>query len=220
MTRPHRSHAQIAVLGILASWSMAAPAQAPQRQADGWADDPPALATLVSFARSESELRVAVERYLADKAALERRYEVQYSPTRSARLRAFHTGWQRRLTELDFDALNREGKVDYVLLRDRIAFDLALLDLGDRRWNEMAALLPFTDSIRVLQESRFDRRRAEPRATAARLDAIARQVDSLSRALVADSHDVSGIVRRAGVTPTIAFRAATHVETLRRELAA
>ncbi len=36
---------------------------------DGWDDDPPELASLVTFARGESDLRVAVVRYLEDKAA-------------------------------------------------------------------------------------------------------------------------------------------------------
>jgi uncharacterized protein (DUF885 family) len=186
--------------------------------ASGWADDPPALEALVAFARSGSDLRVAVERYLADKAAIERRYPVAYSPARLARLRTLQQDWQRRLREADFDALNREGKIDYLLLRDRLAFDLSLVALDERRWSEMAALLPFADSIRLLQETRFNRQRAEPRATAARLDAIARDADTLARQLAADSHDTSGLVRRPVITTTVAFRAATQVDTLRAVL--
>src|SRR5688500_12419490 len=41
----------------------------------GWSGDPPAIAALVDAARTESDLRVAVTRYLADKAAIERRYD-------------------------------------------------------------------------------------------------------------------------------------------------
>ncbi|HEX9565520.1 MAG TPA: DUF885 family protein [Gemmatimonadaceae bacterium] len=196
-----------------------AQAQTAQAPVAGWADDPPALTSLVAFARTESDLRVAVDRYLADKAALERRYEVQYSPVRVARLRQFHEGWQRRLNELDFDALNREGKIDWVLLRDRITHDLALLTLHERRWREIAPLLPFADSIRLLQETRLGRQRAEGRATGARLDAIAREVGSLTSTLVADGRAAGGIVRRPDITPTIAWRAAVHVDTLRRVLA-
>src|SRR5690554_4421953 len=47
---------------------------------DGWAEDAPALTSLVDFARGESDLRIAVERYVADRAAIRRRYEVPYSP--------------------------------------------------------------------------------------------------------------------------------------------
>ena len=52
-----------------------------------WSSDPPALADLVQFAQGESDLRVAVTRYVQDRAAILRRYEVQYSPLRAERLR-------------------------------------------------------------------------------------------------------------------------------------
>lgn len=185
---------------------------------DGWASDPPSLGSLATLARSESDLRVAVGRYLADKAAIERRYEVLYSPVRSGRLRTFLDSWQRQLQALDFTSLNREGQLDFLLLRDRVAFDRAQLDLAGRRWTEMASLLPFADSVRLLQEERHDRRRADPRASAARLDAIASQATALTRALAADSHDANGLLRREGITRTIAWRAAAHVDTLRRVL--
>jgi len=42
----------------------------------GWAEDAPVLASLVEFTRSESDLRVAVIRYVEDKASIGRRYEV------------------------------------------------------------------------------------------------------------------------------------------------
>ena len=80
------------------------------RPKGGWSDDPPALASLVDAARTESDLRVAVDRYLLDKAAIERRYEVPYSPARLARLRTFYQGWTRRLADADFNALNPEGR--------------------------------------------------------------------------------------------------------------
>src|SRR5262245_42194969 len=72
-------------------------------------DSATALAPLVGGAASE--LRDVVERYAADRAALFRRYDADYSPARRARLRAFYTGWRARLGELDFDALSQEGKV-------------------------------------------------------------------------------------------------------------
>jgi uncharacterized protein DUF885 len=149
----------------------------------GWADDPPALASLVSFAHDESDLRIAVTRYLQDIAALERRYPVPYSPAREARLMKLHEGWQARLGELDFAALNFEGQLDYIALRNRIQYNIEKLRLEQERGSQMAALLPFADSIRLLQEQRFDRKRIEPRSAGATLDAIAKQASGLARAL-------------------------------------
>ena len=88
------------------------------------------LPSLVAFARTESDLRVAVDRYLLDKAAIERRYEVPYSPVRQRGCATFSLAWQKRLAEADFNGLNAEGKIDFVLLRNRIEYDLAMLALG------------------------------------------------------------------------------------------
>ena len=52
-------------------------------------DQPPTLEALVDFGRGQSDLRVAVDRYREDRAALLRRYDVSYSPVRRDRMRAF-----------------------------------------------------------------------------------------------------------------------------------
>jgi hypothetical protein len=149
----------------------------------GWADDPPALAPLVEFAGAESTLRVAVLRYAQDVAAVKRRYPVAYSPARIERLRKLADGWRQRLESLDFAALNFEGQVDYLALRNRILHDLELARLDEQRAAQMAPLLPFFEDIRLLQEQRFDRKRVEPRVAAATLDKVTRQVGELTKAL-------------------------------------
>jgi hypothetical protein len=149
----------------------------------GWADDPPALSTLVEFARGESTLRTAVQRYVQDVAGLQRRFPVDYSPARIARLRKLAEGWKQRLAELDFASLNAEGRVDYIALRNRIDYDLERLKLEDQRAAQMAPLLPFFDDVRLLQEQRYDRNRVDPRAAAATLDQVTRTLNDLVKAL-------------------------------------
>ena len=147
----------------------------------GWADDPPALGSLVSFARGESDLRTVVTRYTQDRAALDRRYPVAGSAERIARFRAFAEGWRKQLPQLDFDALNYEGQLDYITLRNRIEYDLASLELIEARSAEIAPLLPFFDGLRGLVENRFDRKRADPQTTARMLDHAAKQARELTK---------------------------------------
>jgi len=187
---------------------------------DGWAGDPPVLSSMVDFARSESDLRVAIRSHVEDREGIERRYPVLYSPTRIARLREFHRGWQRRLAELDFDSLNHEGQIDYLLLRNRLAFALEMLELDERRADEMAPLIPFFDEIRRLDETRLDRKRAEPREAAATIDGIAKTATSLAEALKADAKaSPSGLAEREGLSKVVAMRAANQVEHLKQRLA-
>jgi len=150
--------------------------------AAGWADDPPALSTLVDFARDESNLRTAVTRYLQDKAALQRRYPVDYSPARTERLRKLAEGWKQQLAALDFGTLNFEGQIDFVTLRNRVEYDLEQLKLEDQRAAQIKPLLPFFDDIRRLQEDRYDRKPLNARAAAATLDKLANQANDLAKA--------------------------------------
>jgi hypothetical protein len=149
----------------------------------GWADDPPELPSLVEFARGESSLRIAVVRYTQDIDALERRYPVHFSPARIARLRTLHEGWRQKMEKLDFAALDREAQVDFIALRNRIAYSLDSLELEEQRAAQVGPLLPFYDDIRKLQEERFDRKPVEARSAAAILDRITKQANELTKQL-------------------------------------
>ena len=204
---------------LLLAWAPAA-AQTPQVDVpDGWAADPPVLASLVEFGRDESDLRIVIERFLEDEGAVGRRYPVPFSPERHARFRAFYEGWQDRLEALDFDGLNEEGQIDYILLRNRLTYALETLALDQERWEQIASLAPFNDDIRRLQEARFDRTRVVPREAASTLDALAQQVSALTRRLVDEGRRTGGVVSRPGITPAAAWRAAGHVRAMRDVLA-
>ena len=184
----------------------------------GWEEDPPKLSSFIEFTKSESNLRIAVKRYIEDKASIKRRYEVLFSPVRHQRLRDFHRAWQKRLKELDFDALNHEGQIDYITLRNRIEYDLEMIKLAERRAIEISPLLPFGDKIRLLQENRHDRNRVDPKVAAATLDEIANQINSLTNTLIAESKETGGMVIRSGISSNTAWTAARQIEHLRTVL--
>ncbi len=203
-------------LAVMVSILLLPPAGAEAQWAqagEGWAEEIPDLNALVAF--DHSDLAVAVNRYSGDRAAIMRRYEVQYSPVRIARLRDFYRGWQDRLQDLDFNSLNRDGQLDYIMLRNRLRFELQMLDVDERNFQEIAGLVPFHDDIRLLQEDRHNRQDVDPRPVADLLDSMARQVQGLTASLIAEPRDADGMVSRPGVTPVIAFRAANHVNHLR-----
>jgi uncharacterized protein (DUF885 family) len=200
--------------GSLASQDAASTAAA----MDGWADDPPSLTALVEHAQNESELRNVLDRYRLDLAALNRRYPIDYSPARRARLDKFYGGWQARLSELDFDALSQEGRIDYILLRNWIRFDREMLRLDEERWAEIAPLVPFAGRLRQLREEQFDRVRADPRQTAETMNAVAAEIEALTRGLA--EAKTSGDMPSSGgdYTPATAARAAAYVRQLQREV--
>jgi hypothetical protein len=128
--------ARTTVLALLVGLPATVQAQAPRTGAvPGWAEDPPAPRPLVEFARAQSELRAVVEAFSSGRAALlrqlppARRGGADAPPTAEsiATQRRWYESWQRELATVDFAALSAEGKVDYVLLRNRIDFELAML---------------------------------------------------------------------------------------------
>jgi len=180
----------------------------------GWEGDPPKLSSLIEFTKSESNLRIAVKRYIEDKASIKRRYEVLLSPVRHKRLREFHRAWQKRLKELDFDELNHEGQIDYIALSNQIKYDLEMIKLAELQAKQIAPLLPFGDKIRLLQENRHDRQRVDPKVAAATLDEIANQISSLTNLLISQGKKTDGIVVRNDISPINAWRATKQIQHL------
>lgn len=184
----------------------------------GWADDIPSPGSLIAFANAESDLRTVVTRYVQDRAAIGRRFPVDGSPARIARQRTFTDGWKRRLAEVDFSALNVEGQIDYITLRNRIDYDLASLKLAEERAAEVAPLLPFFDAARLLVEQRFDRKRADPAETARTLDKITKQARDLTKLLAARKPGTPLKIGAKELNNVAPLRAADILQHLREDL--
>ncbi|HSG81871.1 MAG TPA: DUF885 family protein, partial [Gemmatimonadota bacterium] len=155
-----------------------------------------------------------VQLYALDRAALLRRYDVEYSAARRARLRAFYDDWSARLERIDFDALSQEGRVDYVLLGNELRYERSLLDREERLYQEMTPWLPFASTIAELQEARRRMEPVDPQPVAARLAELARQVDSI-QADKAEAMRGEAVDRR---TRVVARRAANLLSELRETL--
>lgn len=166
---------------------------------------------------SQSELAPVLERYTTDRAVLLRRYDTEWSPERRTRLRDFYQGWQQQLAAADFGALGTEGRIDHVLLANRLRYELALLDREQTQLEEMGGLLPFADAAMELQRSRRRLEKVDAPAVARRLTAIAKQVDSVRRAVDASLRPDSSS-RRARPTAIVAYRSMNTLADLRRTL--
>jgi uncharacterized protein (DUF885 family) len=132
---------------------------------------------------ASSELTALVERYTLDRQALQRRYAQEFSADRYARLTRFYKDWQAELSAVPFDTLGIEGRIDAVLLANRIDYELRLLT-RERAWvAETASLLPFAAKVTSLIEGRQRLDDLKPQQAAATLDEIARAAESALKAL-------------------------------------
>jgi uncharacterized protein (DUF885 family) len=166
---------------------------------------------------SVSELRDLVTRYTTDRAALLRRFSVEHSQEQGDRLREFHNAWLAQLGHIAFAKLSQEGKVDYVLMKGRLTYELRLLDRDRTLMLETAPLIPFAETIGHLHETRRRMVTVDPRAAAVTLDSIRGQIDQVRRAVEA------GLKPDAGpgsikTTRIVALRASEHAAALRQTL--
>ena len=168
---------------------------------------------LTGLDAATSELRDLVVRFSADGQALHRFHDVAGSSERRARTRAFYEAWLAALPRIDFNGLSQEGRVDYVMLRNHIAYQLMLLGREERRAQETDALVPFAPSIIGLQEDRQKLDFITADSAVAALRRIQAQVDDARTTL-----DARIAARTTGIAPLTAVRAAQRVDVLRSTL--
>jgi len=164
-------------------------------------------------------VRALIERYSADRQNLRRFYDAPLSETAWTRREQFLRECHYALEAIDFDGLDQDGRIDYLLLRNELRFQLATLDHERHRLDEMRGLLPFAGTIIELQETR---RRLEP------IDppALARTLADLAETVKATQKDVQAAVdaddededEGTSWKPTVANRAAGAADDLRNTL--
>ena len=127
---------------------------------------------------AESELRDLVERYTTDREALARRYPVESSPERFARLARFYDEWRARVEAVDFEPLGFEGRIDHVLLRTGIDYQKRLLAREEGFIRETSALLPFAEDALDLNDARLRMETMDAAKAGAALDLLAERIDA------------------------------------------
>ncbi len=126
-----------------------------------------------------SELKPVIERYDVDLRNLNRVFAMAGSYTRHTRLENFYAEQLRLLDGINFDTLSQPGKVDYLLLRERLKREQAQLAGEARAEEEVAVLIPFQQTIIGLEESRRRMETIDPQKSAV---TVAKLADDLAAA--------------------------------------
>ena len=178
---------------------------------DSALDSTPDLDALVSFEQSVSDFRMALIRYREDRQALQRRYDTPISTDGFNRMEAFLNDWLDALVDADFDRLNREGQIDYVLLRNRIEFELETLRQERQVVDALEPLLPYMADLLALHEAWRDREPVDGRAVADLLNDSAKHAEFLTASIEKGN-------RNEGIETVLAMRAAQFVRSVKRSM--
>ncbi|MFO1077891.1 MAG: DUF885 family protein [Planctomycetota bacterium] len=177
---------------------------------------PPSCARIVSAlclaaaVAAQSPMRERIELFGADLADLGRRYDVPMSDEGDRRLGERLAQEQRELLAVDFEALDRDARVDWLLLDNHVRAELS--HRADRRARdaEVTAQLPFARTIVALGEARRRLEAVEPQQAASDVAAVGEGVAAVQRALRDGSF--------AKVAPPALLRLADRTADLRRVL--
>jgi len=131
----------------------------------------------------QSEMRAAIERYVADRGSLARFYTVEASSTRQSRLKQFYSDWLATIGRLNFDSMSQDGRVDYLLFKNHLDHELRQLEIQSKALAEIASLVPFAQTITNLEDSRRRMEAVDSPKTATLLTRMARQIDETSKAV-------------------------------------
>ena len=141
----------------------------------------PATVAMDDLDTSRSEMRALIERYIQDRGSLLRVYPLRLSPARSERMKRFHTEWRDKLAALNFANMSNDGRVDYVLFKNHLDYELLQLDIESKRREEMAPLIPFSAAIIELEETRRAMQPVDSRRAADVLNKLKAQIAETQR---------------------------------------
>ena len=159
---------------------------------------------------SRSEMRATIERYTADRAIQNRSAPIDFSALHISRMKQFYAEWLASLERINFDAMGQDGRIDYLLFRNQLEYELRQVDTRSKNFAETAPFLPFAQTIIDLEESRRRMESVDSARAAATLARLEKQIDQARKAVEADG--------ARNVKKTVANRAAATADSLRNSL--
>ncbi|RMJ15061.1 hypothetical protein CDV36_005223 [Fusarium kuroshium] len=120
-----------------------------------------------------------VIRVQADLGELGEFYNIDIAPRRYEALENYHENELEFLTKIDFDGLDQEGKVDYIMLRTFHTRQLNNLDLQKASQEKFYPLLPFADDLVGLLEARQDVEPMKAKETAKTINDITKSISEV-----------------------------------------
>ncbi len=133
-------------------------------------------ASVSGFADPPSKMRFLIEGFSEDYGSLNRLYSARTSAARSARLLRLYSDDLKTISAIDFDALNQDEKIDYLLFKNYLEHETKEQVRYDAQLAEMSDLLPFMRTISDLEDQRRRLETIDPAKTAKLLDDLAKQI--------------------------------------------
>jgi uncharacterized protein (DUF885 family) len=112
-----------------------------------------------SIAVRANDLIDMINTFRADKYALQGLYSIEESEEYYQRFNLFYTEWEKKVKALDFQGLQQQEKVDYLLLKNLIEKERYFMELDHKAFKEVAHVTDFApDLYTFIRERRRGKR--------------------------------------------------------------
>lgn len=175
----------------------------------------PLVPPMAQFTVQAQAMPAVIARYQLDYASLDHKYTVAGGAARETAMRSFYQQWRAALDTLPFDSYGVEDRIDFVMLRNQIDFELRELAAQARRQAEAAPLVPFAPALTDLAEVRRMMQPQDGPSSAALLQKSLGSVKKAQEALLAGG-DINAA--RPMASRSVANRALQRIALLQRDL--
>jgi uncharacterized protein (DUF885 family) len=166
---------------------------------------------------SVSPMRSMMDRYVTDRTSVGRYYNLDLSPAYRERMARLYEERARALQAVEFDKLDQPGKVDYLLLRNEVAYRPKQLKHEQKETEQASALLPFAAAIIGLEDARRGVPDVDAQQYAKTLTEISRDIAS-ARETLETKLKAGEAGKKELPSPVLANRAARLADELRDTL--
>lgn len=156
--------------------------------------------------------------YQADRRAMRSFYSMSFDERSYTRLDIAAAMANHSLASVDFDALDQQGKIDYLLFRTMLEAQRAELKLQGQRLGEMEPLIPFAETISALERDRVAMKPVDPEACAEILVGLNEQIAAVRGRVEKGQKQGNDDDDRIEVSAVVANRASRTVRNMARTL--
>jgi uncharacterized protein (DUF885 family) len=169
-----------------------------------------AVDDLSNYNEPMSRFRGVIEKFSEDYGSLNRFYTAPGSMNRDARFRRLYSDWLAFLNKQNFDSLNHDEQIDYLLFKNYLTHELKEQDRLTKQLEEISPLIPFAKTISEIEDRRRKLETIDAAKTAALLNDLNNKILETRKAIE------DGKIQKP--KRTVANRAARSVASLRMVL--
>lgn len=135
-----------------------------------------------------NDFRDLLDRFPRDRGTVDGGYPSKIEPRRLEALEAFYQEWYRVMKRMDFDGMNRSGKVDYLLFHQRLKNEHKSFQREAEKLRKAGELIPFIEEITALEYRKRALEEFDVQKLAPQVEALAKKVEKQRKV-------VAGVVR-------------------------